>query len=204
MLIAVFIASSFSEPKITDDLLLSFCQFTRLLVLYRKNVPSASAWHCAFCRLHESPVLVQAPSMTPTVCPASLEMELGVWRRGRRWRRWRSPSGSGALSFPLLGRSVRSLGRPGSHFFFIPYQVAQRTTRLGCRPVLSYRSAEPPLMICVHYGTSVRMPADKGVLNLRGVPIQLIRRAKAAAALDGKTLRMFVIEAIQEKIRKKQ
>jgi len=47
------------------------------------------------------------------------------------------------------------------------------------------------------------MAEDKGVINLRGVPISLIRRAKAAAALQGKTLRMFVIEAIQEKIRKK-
>jgi hypothetical protein len=47
------------------------------------------------------------------------------------------------------------------------------------------------------------MTEDKGVINLRGVPISLIRRAKAAAALQGKTLRIFVIEAIQEKIRKK-
>jgi hypothetical protein len=47
------------------------------------------------------------------------------------------------------------------------------------------------------------MPEDKGVINLRGVPISLIRRAKSAAALGGKTLRIFVIEAIQEKIRKK-
>jgi uncharacterized protein (DUF1778 family) len=31
----------------------------------------------------------------------------------------------------------------------------------------------------------------------------VIRRAKAAAALSGKTLHIFVIEAIQEKIRKK-
>jgi len=48
------------------------------------------------------------------------------------------------------------------------------------------------------------MTEDKGVINLRGVPVSLIRRAKAAAALEGKTLRIFVIEAIQEKIRKKQ
>jgi hypothetical protein len=47
------------------------------------------------------------------------------------------------------------------------------------------------------------MSDDKAVLNLRGVPISVIRRAKAAAALSGKTLRIFVIEAIQEKIRKK-
>ena len=39
---------------------------------------------------------------------------------------------------------------------------------------------------------------------MRGVPVSLIRHAKAAAALQGKTLRIFVIEAIQEKIRKKQ
>jgi hypothetical protein len=48
------------------------------------------------------------------------------------------------------------------------------------------------------------MAEDKGVLNLRGVPLSVIRRAKAAAALQGKTLRIFVIEAVQEKIRKKQ
>jgi hypothetical protein len=48
------------------------------------------------------------------------------------------------------------------------------------------------------------MPEDKGVINMRGVPVSLIRRAKAAAALEGKTLRIYVIEAIQEKIRKKQ
>jgi len=47
------------------------------------------------------------------------------------------------------------------------------------------------------------MAEDKGVLNIRGVPISVIRRAKAAAALEGKTLRIYVIEAIQEKIRKK-
>jgi hypothetical protein len=38
--------------------------------------------------------------------------------------------------------------------------------------------------------------------NLRGVPISVIPHAKAAAALEGKTLRIFVIDAIQEKIRK--
>ena len=48
------------------------------------------------------------------------------------------------------------------------------------------------------------MAEDKGVINMRGVPVSLIRRAKAAAALQGKTLRIFVIEAIQEKIRKKK
>jgi len=46
------------------------------------------------------------------------------------------------------------------------------------------------------------MAEDKGSLNLRGIPVSVIRRAKAAAALEGKTLRMWVIEAIQEKIRR--
>jgi predicted HicB family RNase H-like nuclease len=46
------------------------------------------------------------------------------------------------------------------------------------------------------------MPEDKGSINLRGIPFSVIRRAKAAAALEGKTLRMWVIEAIQEKIRR--
>jgi predicted HicB family RNase H-like nuclease len=47
------------------------------------------------------------------------------------------------------------------------------------------------------------MPEDRMALNLRRVPVAVIRRAKAAAALQGKTLRAFVIEAIQEKIRRK-
>jgi predicted HicB family RNase H-like nuclease len=42
----------------------------------------------------------------------------------------------------------------------------------------------------------------KGSLNLRAVPVSVIRHAKAAAAMDGKTLRMWVIEAIQEKLRR--
>jgi predicted HicB family RNase H-like nuclease len=46
------------------------------------------------------------------------------------------------------------------------------------------------------------MPEDKGSLNLRAIPVSVIRRAKAAAALEGKTVRIWVIEAIQEKIRK--
>jgi len=46
------------------------------------------------------------------------------------------------------------------------------------------------------------MPEDKGSLNLRAIPISVIRRAKSAAALEGKTLRAWVIEAIQEKIGK--
>jgi len=46
------------------------------------------------------------------------------------------------------------------------------------------------------------MTEDKGSLNLRAIPISVIRRAKAAAALEGKTLRIWVVEAIQEKIRK--
>jgi len=47
------------------------------------------------------------------------------------------------------------------------------------------------------------MAEDKGVLNLRRVPVSIIRRAKAAAALQGKTLRAYVLEAIQEKMRRK-
>ena len=46
------------------------------------------------------------------------------------------------------------------------------------------------------------MTEGKASLNLRAIPISVIRRAKAAAALEGKTLRMWVVEAIQEKIRK--
>ena len=46
-------------------------------------------------------------------------------------------------------------------------------------------------------------PSEKNTaLNVRVVPEGLIRKAKSAAALQGKTLREWVIEAIQEKIRK--
>jgi uncharacterized protein (DUF1778 family) len=39
-------------------------------------------------------------------------------------------------------------------------------------------------------------------LNLRAVPDDLIRRAKSAAALEGKTLRDWVLKAIEEKLKK--
>jgi predicted HicB family RNase H-like nuclease len=50
--------------------------------------------------------------------------------------------------------------------------------------------------------TSAKSETEVGNLNLRSIPHSVIRRAKAAAALEGKTLRIWVIEAIQEKIRK--
>jgi hypothetical protein len=40
------------------------------------------------------------------------------------------------------------------------------------------------------------------VLNLRGVPDDLIRKAKSAAALQGITLRDWVLKAIAEKLKK--
>jgi predicted HicB family RNase H-like nuclease len=39
-------------------------------------------------------------------------------------------------------------------------------------------------------------------LNLRAVPDDLMRRAKAAAALQGITLREWVFKAMEEKLRK--
>jgi predicted HicB family RNase H-like nuclease len=45
------------------------------------------------------------------------------------------------------------------------------------------------------------MPDNKS-LNLRAVPGDLIRRAKSAAALQGITLRAWVLKAIEEKLRK--
>jgi predicted HicB family RNase H-like nuclease len=45
--------------------------------------------------------------------------------------------------------------------------------------------------------------ADKNTaLNVRIVPEELIRKAKSSAALQGKTLREWIIEAIQEKLRR--
>jgi predicted HicB family RNase H-like nuclease len=39
-------------------------------------------------------------------------------------------------------------------------------------------------------------------LNLRAVPEDLLRRAKAAAAMQGITLREFVFKAMEEKLKK--
>jgi predicted HicB family RNase H-like nuclease len=43
--------------------------------------------------------------------------------------------------------------------------------------------------------------SDKA-LNLRDVPVALIRRAKAAAAMQGITLREFVFKALEEKLKR--
>lgn len=43
---------------------------------------------------------------------------------------------------------------------------------------------------------------SKGVLNIRGVPAELIRRAKSAAALQGVTLREWVLKAIEDRLKK--
>ena len=40
------------------------------------------------------------------------------------------------------------------------------------------------------------------VLNLRGVPDDLIRKAKSAAALQGITLREWMFKAMEEKLKK--
>jgi predicted HicB family RNase H-like nuclease len=44
-------------------------------------------------------------------------------------------------------------------------------------------------------------PEKNTALNVRVVPEALIRKAKSQAALQGKTLREWIIEAIQEKLR---
>jgi predicted HicB family RNase H-like nuclease len=46
------------------------------------------------------------------------------------------------------------------------------------------------------------MPENNASLNVRVMPEKLIRKAKASAALQGKTLREWIIEAIQEKLRR--
>lgn len=53
------------------------------------------------------------------------------------------------------------------------------------------------LYTVVHHHT-----VSQGVLNIRGVPSDLIRRAKSAAALQGVTLREWVLKAIEGKLRK--
>lgn len=40
------------------------------------------------------------------------------------------------------------------------------------------------------------------VLNIRNAPDDLIRRAKSAAALQGVTLREWVLKAVEEKLKK--
>jgi predicted HicB family RNase H-like nuclease len=44
--------------------------------------------------------------------------------------------------------------------------------------------------------------SEKGSLNLRRVPTEVMRRAKAAAALQGITLREWVLKAIEEKLKR--
>jgi hypothetical protein len=46
------------------------------------------------------------------------------------------------------------------------------------------------------------MPAQVTNLNVRNFSPDLLRKIKAAAALQGKTLREWVIEAIQDKLRR--
>jgi predicted HicB family RNase H-like nuclease len=43
---------------------------------------------------------------------------------------------------------------------------------------------------------------EDGSLNIRGIPSDLIRRAKFAAALQGVTLREWVLKAIEERLKK--
>jgi predicted HicB family RNase H-like nuclease len=45
------------------------------------------------------------------------------------------------------------------------------------------------------------MPTTKA-LNLRAIPEDLMRRSKAAAAMQGITLREFVFKAMAEKLKK--
>jgi len=45
------------------------------------------------------------------------------------------------------------------------------------------------------------MPSTKA-LNLRAVPDDLMRKAKAAAAMQGTTLREWVLKCIEEKLKK--
>lgn len=40
------------------------------------------------------------------------------------------------------------------------------------------------------------------VLNIRNVPDELVRRAKSQAALEGKTLREWIVKAVEEKLKK--
>ena len=47
------------------------------------------------------------------------------------------------------------------------------------------------------------LPREKTVsLNLRIVPDSLVRRAKSAAALEGKTMREWIMEAMEEKLKR--
>jgi predicted HicB family RNase H-like nuclease len=39
-------------------------------------------------------------------------------------------------------------------------------------------------------------------LNLRVVPESLVRRAKSAAALEGKTMREWIMQAMEEKLKR--
>jgi hypothetical protein len=53
-------------------------------------------------------------------------------------------------------------------------------------------------------GIMASKPEPSTSMNIRAVPILLLRQIKSTAALQGKTLREWVVEAIQEKIRREK
>ena len=55
-----------------------------------------------------------------------------------------------------------------------------------------------PLTTFVSYDTNV--PMDTKTINLRGLPEELVRRAKACAALHGVTLKSFIMEAVERAV----
>jgi hypothetical protein len=56
----------------------------------------------------------------------------------------------------------------------------------------------------VDYARTLWYISTMKVLNLRGLPDDLIRRAKAAAALEGITLKDWVMKAIDAKLKKQK
>lgn len=45
-----------------------------------------------------------------------------------------------------------------------------------------------------------RWPVDIMIFNIKNFPVDLHRKAKAAAALEGKSLKDWVVEAMKEKL----
>ena len=57
----------------------------------------------------------------------------------------------------------------------------------------------------IHYVHAHKKGGDKvAVMNLRDFPEELQRRAKAAAAMQGITLKQLVVKALEEYLKKKK
>lgn|SRR6266478_401379 len=107
-----------AETIAVHELLLRIPQLARLALFDCKNVPARPSWHRTLCGFCKRPVYVQATTMTPTISPPSLIVEVRIERRTWGWRWW---CGAGLPQLSLrdfLDWPVRSAGE-GFHFLLL-------------------------------------------------------------------------------------